>query len=231
MSRIRVIVVEPKNPGNLGAIARAMKNFGMDDLVVVNINRIPKEDEFRAMKGNEILSNTKMVKTLEEAIKGLKLVAGTSGIKTDSSRKVVRNSMTPCEFSEEISKVKGKVGIILGREDIGLTNKELSLCDFFVHIPSAREYPILNVSSAASVLLYELSKERHELKKDTTNREDFDQLISKFRTNLIDSNYPSHRVEKTTLLFRRVLSRAILSPYENRVLMGTFDCKNRTKGR
>lgn len=226
LSRIRVIVVEPKNPGNLGAIARLMKNFGFDDLVVVNINRIPSEDEFRSMKGREILSKVKMVKTLEEAIRGLSIVAGTSGVKSESARGVLRNYITPHEFSREVSGIKGKIGIVLGREDNGLTNRELSLCDFFIHIPSSDDYPILNVSSAASILLYELSRGKTSGKKEAARREDFDMLIEKFKTNLVKNRYPPHRVEKTTLLFRRVLSRAIITPYENRVLMGALDCRN-----
>jgi len=176
------------------------------------------------MKGKEILSRMKMVDTLEEAVVGLNVVVGTSGIKTESTKGVLRNYITPAEFSKELSKINGSIGIVLGREDNGLTNDELSLCDFFVHIDSSDEYPILNVSSAAGIIFYELSKTRKGRRKEVTRREDFDLLVDRFRKNLENIGYPPHRIAKTTLLFRRVISRALISPYENRVLMGALDC-------
>lgn len=227
MRSVRIIVVEPKNPGNLGAIARLMKNFGLKDLTVVNVHRIPSEDEFRSMKGNEILSNCKMVDTLEDAIKGLEYVVGTSGVKSESPKEVLRNYMNPGEFVELAKKINGKIGIVLGREDIGLLNKELAMCDFFIHIPADEKYPIFNVSSAAAILFYEIFKEKRSTKRESIAREESDRLIERFRESLIENNYPEHRVYKTTLLFRRVISRAILSPYEYRILMGAIGCKER----
>jgi tRNA/rRNA methyltransferase len=112
---VRIIVVEPKNPGNLGAIARLMRNFQLDDLAVVNIRRIPSEDIFRAMKGNEILSKAKMVNSLLEASRGLDYLIGTSGVKSESPKEVLRNYFEPEEFLEISKRIKGKVGIVLGR--------------------------------------------------------------------------------------------------------------------
>ncbi len=226
MQSVRIIVVEPKNPGNLGAIARLMKNFGLSDLTVVNTHRIPSEDFFRSMKGREILSRCRMVEKLEDAIEGLEFVVGTSGVKSDSPREVLRNYMNPEEFVNQSRRIGGKVGIILGREDIGLTNSELAMCDFFVHIPADEEYPILNVSSAAAILFYELFGGKRTKKVETVTRRDNDRLIEKFRESLIENNYPSHRINKTTLLFRRVISRAILTPYEYRILMGAIGCRH-----
>jgi tRNA/rRNA methyltransferase len=219
---VRIIVVEPKNPGNLGAIARLMRNFQLDDLAVVNIRRIPSEDIFRAMKGNEILSKAKMVNSLLEASRGLDYLIGTSGVKSESPKEVLRNYFEPEEFLEISKRIKGKVGIVLGREDIGLTNEELSLCDFFVHIPAAEEYPILNVSSAAAILFYEIFGSKRNKKMETIGRAESDRLIEKFRENLEQKKYPAHRIGKTTLLFRRVMARAVLTPYEYRILLGAI---------
>ena len=227
MQSVRIIIVEPKNPGNLGAIARLMKNFGLKDLTVVNINRIPSEDLFRSMKGSEILSKCRMVSSLQDAIKGLDYVVGTSGVKSDSPKEVLRNYLEPKEFVRLTSEIKGKIGIVLGREDIGLVNEELGMCDFFVHIPADDEYPILNVSSAAAILFYEMFGRGKKKKIETINRRENDRLIEKFRQSLIENNYPKHRVQKTTLLFRRVISRAILSPYEYRILMGAIGCSHK----
>jgi TrmH family RNA methyltransferase len=224
---VRIIVVEPKNPGNLGAIARLMKNFGLSDLTVVNTNRIPSEDLFRSMKGNEILIKCSKVTSLNEAISDLEYVVGTSGVKSESPKEVLRNYFDLRGFVELSSKIKGKVGIVLGREDIGLTNEELAMCDFFVHIPAAEEYPILNVSSAAAILFYEIFGGKKTKGKETITREENDRLIEKFKESLIENNYPKHRIGKTSLLFRRVISRATISPYEYRILMGAIGCSHK----
>ncbi|MEL9914658.1 MAG: RNA methyltransferase [Thermoplasmatales archaeon] len=225
MSQIRVIFVEPKNPGNLGAIARIMKNFDVEDLVIVNAHRIPSEDIFRSMKGYEILKNAKMVNTLEEASAGLTYLVGTSDVGGASPKSVVRKYMTPKQFKAFSRKIKGKIGIVFGREDRGLTNEELSKCDFFVHIPASPSYPTLNVSSAAAIILYELSGQKGKALDKPASRNKIDALVAKFRENLEANGYPKHRIEKTSLIFKRILTRSMLSEYEHRVLMGAISCK------
>ena len=227
MLSVRIIVVEPKNPGNLGAIARLMKNFGLNDLTVVNTNRIPSEDLFRSMRGNEVLTKCIMVNSLSEAISDLEYVVGTSGVKSESPKEVIRNYFDLRGFVELSSRIKGKVGIVLGREDIGLTNEELSMCDFFVHIPANEEYPILNVSSAAAIIFYEIFGSKKTKSRETITREENDRLIEKFKESLVENNYPKHRIGKTSLLFRRVISRATISPYEYRILMGAIGCTHK----
>ena len=227
MLSVRIIVVEPKNPGNLGAIARLMKNFGLNDLTVVNTNRIPSEDIFRSMRGNEVLTKCIMVNSLNEAISDLEYVVGTSGVKSESPKEVIRNYFDLRGFVELSSRIKGKVGIVLGREDIGLTNEELSMCDFFVHIPANEEYPILNVSSAAAIIFYEIFGSKKTKSRETITREENDRLIEKFKESLVENNYPKHRIGKTSLLFRRVISRATISPYEYRILMGAIGCSHK----
>ncbi len=225
MAQIRVIFVEPKNPGNLGSIARVMKNFGFEELFVTNTTRIPDEDYFRAMKGKEILEKATLVKSLDEAISGLKYVVGTSGIKTDSIKGVIRNHLEPEEFARKISRVKGKIGIVLGREDIGLTNEELAKCDYFLHIPADEQYPIMNVSHAAAIILYSLRNANAKSTREVIDREKMDLLLKKFTENLENNGYPKHRIPKTSLMFRRIMSRAQINEYEFRVLMGSLDCK------
>jgi len=222
--QFRIIFVEPKNPGNLGSLARIMKNFGFSELYVTHTTRIPSEDIFRAMKGQEILKNAIFVNDLDEATEGLKYVVGTSGVKTDSIKGVVRNHMEPEEFARKISRVKGTIGIVFGREDIGLTNEELSKCDYFVHIPAEEEYPIMNISHAAAILLYSIKNVKNTGKKEVIDRKEMDILVDKFRDNLEKNGYPEHRIPKTTLMFRRLISRALINEYEFRVLMGSLDC-------
>ncbi len=226
MAEIRVIVVEPKNPGNLGSIARVMKNFGFNELVTVNAPKIPFEDYFRSMKGHEILEKRRDVNSLKDAIQDLKMVIGTSGVISKSRNAVLRKNYSSRDIASLISDVKGKVGIVFGREDIGLTNEELSLCDLFMQIPTNEDYPIMNVSHAVAVVLYELFVSEKEESRDVIDRDKLDRLVAKFRENLLRNNYPRHRIDKTELLFRRVMARAGITEYEYRVLMGTIGCKD-----
>jgi TrmH family RNA methyltransferase len=223
----RLIFVEPKNPGNLGSIARIMKNFGFGELYITNTYRIPPEDQFRSMKGSEILKKASLVKSLGDAVEGLKYVVGTSGVKTDSIKGVVRNHMTPTEFAQKVRGVKGKIGIVMGREDIGLTNEELSMCDYFIHIPASEEYPIMNVSHAAAIILKELASIGNAGTRPVADRKELELLINKFKSNLEQNGYPPHRISKTTLMFRRIISRALINEYEYRVLMGALECRTR----
>jgi len=229
MADIRVIVVEPKNPGNLGSIARVMKNFGFDELITVNAPKIPYEDYFRSMKGREILEKRKNVDSLKEAIRDLKMVIGTSGVISKSRNAVLRRNYNTKEIASLISNVKGKVGIVFGREDIGLTNEELSLCDLFMQIPTSEDYPIMNVSHAVAVALYEIYASQKVESRDVIDRDRLDRLVLKFKENLIRNNYPKHRINKTELLFRRIMARAGITEYEYRVLMGTIGCKEHSR--
>lgn len=225
MPQIRVIVVEPKNPGNLGSIARIMRNFSVNELYTVNAPRIPSEDIYRSMKGEEILKKRVNVNSLREAIKGLRLVIGTSGVISKSRNAVLRKNYSLREISKIVEGIDGKIGIVFGREDIGLTDEELSLCDLFLHIPADDSYPILNVSHSVAIVLYEMFLLGKNEDRDIIEREKLDRLVGKFRESLIANNYPKHRIEKTELLFRRVMARAGITEYEYRVLMGTIGCR------
>src|SRR3989304_1746015 len=90
MPRVVVVLVEPKNEGNVGAIARAMRNFSVDSLVLVNPWPIGDEAYQRAMHGRSVLESAKVVTSLAEAIEGADLVAGTTGIATQSEKKFRR---------------------------------------------------------------------------------------------------------------------------------------------
>src|SRR5437899_706160 len=87
MPRVRVVLVEPKNEGNVGAVARGMKNFGVGELVLVNPCRLSGEARQRAMRGVEILDAARVVDRFDAALKGTDLVIGTSGVDTESEKR------------------------------------------------------------------------------------------------------------------------------------------------
>src|SRR6266571_432798 len=156
MPSIRIVLVEPKNEGNVGAIARVMKNFGVEDLVLVRPCPLGAEARQRAMHGVDVLGSARTVPDIEEATADVDLLVATSGVETSNEKRFARISIPPRDLAARTSAMKGRVGILFGREDFGLRDEDIRACDLLVTIPASKSYPILNVSHAAAILLYEL---------------------------------------------------------------------------
>ena len=156
MLETTIVLVGPKNEGNVGAVARAMKNFGVSRLVLVDPCPIGDEARKRAMHGEDILLRAITVDSLEDGLRQVDFVVGTTGIATRSEKRFSRIAVTPRDFARRLSAMDGKLAILFGREDFGLSNEELTRCDLLVSIPAVPRYPILNVSHAAAIVLYEL---------------------------------------------------------------------------
>src|SRR5213592_4361003 len=97
--RTRVVLVEPKNEGNVGAVARAMKNFGASDLALVNPCPLGSEARQRAMHGVDILEDATIVADFDAAVQGADLIVGTSGIATASEKRFARIAVHPRDFA------------------------------------------------------------------------------------------------------------------------------------
>ncbi|MCY0849185.1 tRNA (cytidine-2'-O-)-methyltransferase TrmJ [Sulfuracidifex metallicus] len=152
---LRVIVVEPEGDYNLGFIARLCKNFKVDELVIVNpVASIENAKPFAA-KGIDFLEKkTRVVFSYNEALKDLDLTIATSSI-ADIEKDMLRRSIKPWEIHDFILNVKN-AGIIFGRESVGLTREEIMKADLLLHIPANPEYPVLNLSHAIGIVLYEI---------------------------------------------------------------------------
>ena len=153
---VKFILVGTTHPGNIGAAARAMKNMGIKQLGLVAPKQFPDEKAFyRAKAATDILENAQVHETLIEAVSGFQLVIGTSA----RNRKIPWPIMSPREAAKEIlsnHKSVNKIAVVFGREDRGLTNEELGLCNLHVHIPSSEEYSSLNLSQAIQIIAYEI---------------------------------------------------------------------------
>ena len=155
MDAIRIVLVNTTHPGNIGGVARAMKNMGLSQLILVDPKEYPAEQaSWRASNAQDVLNNAKVVSTLDEAVADCGLVIGTSA----RERRIPWPLLTPRECgARSLSEVQEHpVAIVFGREDRGLTNEELHKCHFHVHIPSNPEYSSLNLAAAVQVLAYEL---------------------------------------------------------------------------
>ena len=156
---IYVILLEPVVPGNIGAVARSMLNFGFDKLVLINphCDHLCAEARNRAKHAQEILENAEVVDFFVVDDYDY-LVATTARLGTDYN--ISRSPLTPEELAGKLKKIDStkKIGLVIGRESHGMFNEEIAKCDFIVTIPSAKQHPTLNISHAVCVILYELHK-------------------------------------------------------------------------
>ena len=155
LESVRIVLVNTSHPGNIGAVARAMKNMGLRDLCLIAPERFP-HGQARAMAANavDVLEQARVVETLDEAINDCHLVIGTSA----RERSIPWPLLDARECADKVwsEKSNGKIAILFGREDNGLTNEELQRCNYHLHIPTSEEYGALNVASAAQIVCYEL---------------------------------------------------------------------------
>jgi len=226
MAEFSIVLVEPKYDGNIGSVARLMKNFGFSRLVLVNPAEISKDGRAMAMHAKDILENAAIVDDFVKLRQDYDfLVATTAVLATDSNAR--RTPIFPENLSGALD-TDGKIALVFGREDHGLSNEEIGLCDLIVTIPASREYPTLNLSHSVAVILYELSKAKirkdiHSLRKlRKLNKIEKDVLLEKFDglAGCVYHNDYELRIAKKT--FRQLIGRAFISGREAFTLTGLF---------
>ena len=221
MPHIRVVLVEPLYEINIGLTCRIMKNFGFKDLCIVN-PRTEISDLARtfAVKAVDILDSALIVKSLDEAISDFDVKIGTTG-KLAGPRNVLRSVVPPWHLNE-ILKKEGKVVILFGREDIGLTNDELALCDVIVNIPTSDEYPVMNVTHAIAVILYELSKLKIKPRAKLAGENLRNVALDYFAEILDLIDYPKNKRERAKLVFKRIMGKSFISRKELLVFLSVL---------
>ena len=159
LENIIVVLVEPSHPGNIGAVARSMKTMGLTDLVLVNPRKFPHaEASARAAGADDVLDAARIVADVSAAIADRTLVLGTSV----RDRQVSWPTVNPKQAAEVIVThinelpLDHKVAILFGRENSGLSNEELDLCQQQINIPANEDYSSLNLASAVQIIMYEL---------------------------------------------------------------------------
>lgn len=160
LSSLRVVLVNTTHPGNIGGVARAMKNMGVAQLVLVQPREFPSDAAFaRAAGATDVLDQALVVETLDQAVAGCQLVVGASA----RGRHIPWPVVDPRQLAEQVISVFAaadaeppQVALVFGREDRGLTNDELHRCHRHVHIPSNPDFSSLNLAAAVQVICYEL---------------------------------------------------------------------------
>jgi len=201
-----------------------MANFDFDKLYLVNPCKLDDECYSRAMHAYKIIDNVIFFKTFEESIKNLDYLIATSSIESINDKRHLRNSVFLENLVEDVYKINGKVGFVFGREDYGLFNKEIALCDIMLRIPTSDSYPSLNLSHSVGLVLYSLYiKHKYEpRKKIKIGNIEKEKLYNYFSELLKEIKYPEHKKEKTEIMFKRIMGRAIPSKWEYHTLMGVF---------
>ena len=153
LSRLRIVLVGTSHPGNIGAVARAMKVMGLDALHLVNPVRFPAiEATARAVGASDLLDRALVHSELEHSVEGCSLVYGT----TARNRQINWPVLSPRDAALEISRTEAPVAIVFGREQAGLSNSELDLCQRSIRIPTHSQFKSLNLGQAVQIMAYEI---------------------------------------------------------------------------
>ena len=213
-----------------------MANFDFKTLFLVNPCELDDECYSRAMHAHKIIDRAKIFTSFEQAIKGIDYLVATSSIESLNDKRHLRNAVSLEDLSEKLYEVDGKVGLVFGREDYGLYNEEIAACDVMLRVPTSESYLSLNLSHAVALVLYSLYIKRKSVPKEkrTIEKLEKEKLYGFFSQLLEDINYPKHKKEKTEIMFKRMMGRAMPSKWEYHTLMGVFSktlekIKNKTK--
>lgn len=239
LDRIRIVLVEPSHPGNIGAVARALKTMGLSRLILVQPKSFPNsEATFRAAGADDVLEKAIVVDRLQEGLAACDWVIGASARK----RTLTRTMYDPRACAEALmAQPNCTVALVFGRESSGLTNEELALCHDQVFIPANSAYSSLNLAAAVQVIAYELRMamlehtETRALASVQTDAADplagADQLAGFYQhlqqtltaIGFMDPKQPKRLMERLQLLF----NRAKLTDKELNILRGILRAINK----
>lgn len=213
---VSVVLVNPKYAGNIGSVARAMANFGFSDLCYTG--KLQKKDAgLMAVHAKAVLKKARRFGSFEALRSDFDFLVATSGIDTSNDDHFRRIPLSPGALASRLKSVKGKIGIIFGPEDKGLSNGQIEACDLLVTIPTSKKYPVMNLSHAVAVCLYELSGLKTPAIRIATARE------MRLIHAELDKIYDKTSIRKKAvvgLLMRRVFARSVLSGREAHTLIG-----------
>lgn len=229
LNSVKIVLVGTTHPGNIGAAARAMKNMGIKNLSLVQPKEFPSDVAiYRSKAAKDILENAQVFNNLEEAIFDCELVIGTSA----RGRKVPWPILNPKQAAEEVSRSSShhNIAIIFGREDRGLTNEELGLCNLHVNIPTDPDYSSLNLAQAVQILVYEIRQailgeqgDKNYWDVEFANNDQTELLINHMDELMQQVEfYDIDNPRKLLLRVRRFFKRSRIDVMETNIFRGLF---------
>ena len=216
LKNISIVLHQPRSPENIGAAARAMRNMGIDQLVVVaphncDLTRVCKMATHAAM---EVVEQMRVFDTLEQALDEYAFVAGTTA-RLGGQRKVITSPPLLAEKLFSISD-QNRIAILFGPEDRGLTNEDIRLCHTLVNIPTDK-FSSLNLAQAVMIVCYELfrytTKAPQEFVPRLANRHELDAMYAQLKEILIQISFinpdnPDYFLNNFRHFFNRLPLRA-----------------------
>ena len=229
LSNFKVVLVETSHPGNIGAVARAMKNMGMHQLRLVKPKYFPHADATaRASGADDVLKTASAHDSLQEAIADCHFVLGASA----RDRTISWPSVTARECAEKwVGASDGvNIALVFGRENSGLKNHELDLCHYLLRIPCNAEYSSLNLAAAVQVVCYELfvvsgqeyvSSIGDQGEEPLATAEQMEGFYLHLQQTMADIGFLHPERSKSIMRrLRRVFNRAVLDTKELDILRG-----------
>src|SRR6266581_4553966 len=222
--RLRVILVAPRNPLNIGAAARAMSNFGFLHLRVVNPYELAFREARSAVGAAPLLARAEEFKTVAEAVQDCALVVGTTAVGQRQLQHPVRRLDQAARLLRK-SPAGSRVALLFGSEKRGLSNEDLSHCHWLLRIPTREEHRSMNLGQAVAVCLYELSRDPkaapHSEKPIAATASDLERLTSLLFDALHASGYLKPRsAAPTEEKIRRLVRRLPLSAADAELCLG-----------
>lgn len=223
---ISIVLNQPQGELNVGSVCRAMMNFGITDLIIVDpaADYLGLQARKMALKAEVLLDNAKVYKNLKEALENFNIAIGT----TVRHGKYRKDFFTPDKISEFIYERynENKIALVFGREDSGLSTDDLDLCQHFITIPTDEKFTSMNLSHSVTVILYEISK---IVNKDSFNikrkklavNSEIENLYEHMKKTMseiefLDPQNPDH-IMRT---FRKIYGRSELDKREVSILHG-----------
>jgi TrmH family RNA methyltransferase len=227
---LRVVLVSPRNPLNIGAAARAMSNFGCTELRLVNPYEVAFREARSAVKAHKVLEKAKEYPTVGEAVADCALVVGTTSI----GHRALEHPIRRLEAGGRIVARKlasAPVALLFGSEKFGLSNEDMSHCHWLMRIPTRDEHASMNLGQAVAVCLYEIVRSPVAAKAEPDLRGvaragDLERITEMLGEILAKSGYVHERVEggilkgTTELKLRRLIRRMKLHAHDAEVWLG-----------
>lgn len=223
-----VAVVDAQTPGNVGTIARAMKNFGFSELLLVDPPELDRNGQAYGYAGQareDVLPNATEI-AFEELVAGYHTVGLTDTTNENATKHVRYPFSTPADLAADLVTVDAPTCLVFGREDNGLTNDELARLDEICSIPASEEYPALNLGQAATITLYEFrdlaieDTQLPDVEHDRASEAEIERLYGQFDELLAGIGHPDEKRAKSGRMFRRLIGRAHPTDREVLTLLG-----------
>lgn len=227
---IAVAIVGAETAGNIGTIARGMKNFGLSELLLVDPPELDPEGEaygFAGQAREDILPEAEEI-TFEQLTERYHTVACTATTNEDPQNHVRYPAVTPAELPSQLSGIDSDVAIVFGRERVGLANEELAALDLICSIPASSSYPVLNLGQAATIVFYELREltlaetQHPDSLHVHADKAEIERLHEYFAKYIGAVGHPEVKQPKARRMFRRLIGRAVPTPREARTMQGLF---------